>query len=254
MVSRLKRLVVWWTPPIMLRAYGSVRGLRSKPAGETGGLRPLGLETLFAGIQGAEVRLNMAHMESAAGTLPLRECVTLGAICQHLQPRLVFEIGTFRGSSTLLMAMNSAPDCQIYTLDLPPGEVTTKYDVDNGNITGMTFSIGEHFERSAYATRIQQLYGDSAAFDFSPFAGSIDLVFVDGSHSYENVVEDSQTAFAMLRPGGVILWDDYHPEWGPGVMRALHELGQRRLYRIMDTRFAIYVGPSIPIPNLQPQR
>ena len=51
----------------------------------------------------------------------------------------------------------------------------------------------------------------------------MDFVFVDGSHSYDYVLHDSETALQLLRQGqGVVLWHDYG-KW-PEVTRALEEL------------------------------
>jgi predicted O-methyltransferase YrrM len=73
----------------------------------------------------------------------------------------------------------------------------------------------------------------------------MDFVFVDADHSYRFVKADTERAFQLIRPGGVILWDDYvwnenHPEC-EGVARCLHELlSQKELKRIAGTRFAVY--------------
>ena len=45
--------------------------------------------------------------------------------------------------------------------------------------------------------QITQLYGDSANFDFSPYAGRMGLVFVDGSHSYDYVLQDTASALRL---------------------------------------------------------
>lgn len=70
-----------------------------------------------------------------------------------------------------------------------------------------------------------QLRGDSATFDWSPHVGRAGLVFVDGSHAYDYVRKDSETAMRLVRPGGVVLWHDYGV-W-PGVNQALEELDAR---------------------------
>ena len=57
---------------------------------------------------------------------------------------------------------------------------------------------------------VQQHFGDSATFDFSPFEGSCDLVFVDGAHTADYVEIDTRTALRLVRPGGTIVWDDCH--------------------------------------------
>ena len=69
-----------------------------------------------------------------------------------------------------------------------------------------------------------ELYGDSASFDFSPYEGSIDLVFVDGSHAFNYVKSDAEVALRLIRKsGGLILFHDYDAAWD-GVTRALNEL------------------------------
>jgi len=79
------------------------------------------------------------------------------------------------------------------------------------------------------ARKITQLFGDSATFDFSPYRA--ELIFVDASHAYDYVRNDSAKALALLADSrGVIVWHDYG-EW-PGVTRALDELAKS------DARFA----------------
>jgi hypothetical protein len=74
--------------------------------------------------------------------------------------------------------------------------------------------------------RITQLYGDSGTFAFEPYYDSVDLVFVDASHAYEYVVNDSLHALRMLRGGrGTIVWHDYS-RWD-GVTGALNDLRER---------------------------
>ena len=47
---------------------------------------------------------------------------------------------------------------------------------------------------------------DLVADDFPP----VDAVFIDGDHSSEVVRHDSDLARAIVQPGGVIIWHDYH--------------------------------------------
>ena len=85
---------------------------------------------------------------------------------------------------------------------------------------------GARFANTPAALKVTQLFGDSATFDFAPYFGTIDLVFVDGSHAYDYVLNDTEIALRLLRDGhGVILWHDY-TAW-VGVTEALNELNQR---------------------------
>lgn len=51
---------------------------------------------------------------------------------------------------------------------------------------------------------------------------SIDFIFIDASHDYENVLADITAWYPKLKPGGIIAGDDYAPCWG-GVIEAVNE-------------------------------
>jgi len=48
------------------------------------------------------------------------------------------------------------------------------------------------------------------------------LVHVDAAHEYEEASRDMREYFSLLSPGGIMIGDDYHPNW-PGVVRAANE-------------------------------
>jgi predicted O-methyltransferase YrrM len=184
-------------------------------------------------------------------TLPMAELVTLAAICARARPRRIFEIGTYRGLSTLVMALNSPPDAEIFTLDLHPS-TRQAYAHAMGFGRFPDFAVGEHFADHSVASRIHQVFGDSRTLDPEAFRGRVDLVFIDANHTYDFVWADSEHALAMLRPGGLIVWDDYvwterAPECA-GVTRYVNELAvSRSIRRIAGTRLAMLVdGPSPP--------
>lgn len=52
-------------------------------------------------------------------------------------------------------------------------------------------------------------------------ASHFDMVFIDGSHKYEDVRIDLRLATEKLRPGGIVVGDDW--AW-PGVRRAFEEV------------------------------
>ena len=59
-------------------------------------------------------------------------------------------------------------------------------------------------------------------------------MFVDGSHAYDYVRKDTDTAMRLVRPGGVVLWHDYGV-W-PGVMQALEELEAARRLGLVNIK------------------
>ena len=208
-------------------------------------LRTLALTEAFPGIASKHVSLDVGQLErDDEWLLPLRELFTLAAICQHIRPMRVFEFGTYLGVSTSVIADNTPPTTEIFTLDLDPA---TRVQHHHGLGVGgfPNFVPGSCFLGRLAEAKIHQLLGDSLTFDPSPFRASMDLVFIDSDHTYNFVKSDSDNAFEMLRPGGVILWDDYrwqpaHPECA-GVTRVLDELANtRECFALARTRFAAY--------------
>jgi len=152
------------------------------------------------------------------------DLVSLSILCRALDAKTIFEIGTFYGYSTLHLAMNSAPDTRIYTLDL--GEDSGELSFDVTKIDQLAIEHRNQvccFEGTEAERKITRLFGDSAKFDFSPYAGKIDLFFIDGAHSYDYVKSDTLNALRCCHPGSAIAWHDYgRPQFG--VTRFLTEL------------------------------
>lgn len=203
---------------------------------------------LFPGIELTPVQVtHQQAMESDEWALPLRELLVICAITRHLNPGLVFEFGTFTGRTTLGIAMNSAPDTRILTLDIDP---LMRSSHEHGLGSGIReFPLGEAFRHTNYEAKIEQLTGDSRTFDYTTYEGSIDLVFIDADHTYEFVRSDSLNAMKLLSSRGCIVWDDYlfkpeHPECA-GVACYLTEiLPSGRVFSIEGTRLAILTeGP-----------
>lgn len=161
------------------------------------------------------------------GNISLLETVVLAGLLKKHKPDSIFEFGTFDGRSTLNMAANAGPAARVYTLDLPDGAgaataltpALAENALKTARVTGARFR-GTEFER-----KITQLRGDSASFDFSPYSGRMDFVFVDGSHAYEYVLNDSKKALALIGDRrGIVVWHDYGTEGWEGVIRALEKL------------------------------
>lgn len=183
----------------------------------------------------SEVSVTVEVGEAHRFELPIGERALLAAITTKLRPMTIFEIGTFTGNTTRLLANAMAPDGQVHTLDLPPGE--------NPFNPNSHLRVGEGFrDDPEYAGRITQHWGDSRTFDFSKWEGSIDLVYVDGSHEYEDVIRDSNTALRLVSKNGAIIWDDYHYRY-PGVLKALNGLGhQVDMCNLFRTRLVVHLA------------
>lgn len=187
----------------------------------------------------------------ANGNVSIYELLAIVLLVRARQPKALFEIGTFDGRTTLNLAANALKDSRVHTLDLPSSRLDqTRFNVEEIEKIYIAKPVsGSRFLGRPEGSNIIQHYGDSAEFDFGPYFGQMDFVFVDASHAYEYVLNDSRIALNLLRQGkGIILWHDYNrPEWWPGVLKALDELytgspAFSRLRQIEGTSLACLVA------------
>ena len=206
----------------------------------TTAFREISQETIFS-------MTNVFNMDFNV-TRPI-ETQVLSALVRHFQPKTIFEIGTYYGFTTLHMAYNSPQDCKIYTLDLPVGydqqqkEKIAKYSYSDQLVVKLSMESSDKriFRKTEVEHKIQELYGNSKEFDFSPYYGKMDLILIDGNHTYDFVKSDTAVAMKMLSPRGIILWHDFDFLYHRGIFRFLNELAAaHKIYSIPKTRFAIY--------------
>ena len=171
----------------------------------------------------------------------------LASVVRALQPKTILEFGTYLGVSALTMALNAQPECQIYTVDLPdetsPDFEPSLNQVDRGHISTSRFRVGEAFLRSTCREQITQIRADSMTFRAEDSIRQADLVLVDGGHSLPVVTKDTENAFKILSPSGVVIWDDYFHLY-PDVVMFLDRLAEERtLYRIQGTNLVMHSPP-----------
>ena len=162
----------------------------------------------------------------------------------------IFEFGTCTGKTTYLVARNSPPEASVTTITLAPeqsGDYVREAGDSRQNVkAALRESKLTHFlyNGTSVEPKVRQLFGDSKAFDETPYLNSCDLIFVDGSHAYSYVLSDSRKALRMVKPGGVILWHDYVGPEEEGVFRGMNELAQELpLVHVEGTTFIAYRKP-----------
>lgn len=182
--------------------------------------RHFGYFKKIQGIPGAAVKTILPDFGETTILAPIGtygsanhfDLMVINELVRRNQPRTLFEIGTFDGRTTLNLAHFSPADARVFTLDLPAsGLSSTKLPMYSSETMYVEKSeSGITFRNAPEAKKITQLFGDSAAFDFSPYRQKMDFIFIDGAHTYEYVKSDTERALDMLSPaGGIILWHDY---------------------------------------------
>jgi protein-L-isoaspartate O-methyltransferase len=109
-------------------------------------------------------------------------------------PARVVEIGTGKGTSLarILYGLSLHEDVRVWSIDLVEQE-ETRENLENAQIPNW---------------RYEMLVGNSAEIgkaDWEP----LDLIFIDGSHSYEGVLADVESWMPHLKEDGVIAFHDY---------------------------------------------
>jgi predicted O-methyltransferase YrrM len=218
---------------LVRRAAASAIHLRHLPE--------VALEDALPGI--GDLEITIAHRFRSRG-LPYGDAYVLALVTAYLQPRRIFEIGTGTGEATVLMA-RQAPSARVDTLDL--GASVPTLGTQRGDLPLAGASVGDAFRDSPWSPPITQHLRDSATFDFAPFAGRIDLIFVDGAHTTRYVANDSAAAFAMASPRGVVVWDDCHL-YHPAISRVLRRRRRdgTQIFRIAGTRLAMWQSERSP--------
>ena len=202
-------------------------GLRKRPAPPPSGPPLLVPVTEAKALFSVTPSVSVMEQDAADGNVTGYELLVISQLIADRKPKTCFEIGTFDGRTTLNMAANAGPDCHVYTLDLPPeGLNKTGLKIANGDENFIKKDAsGTRFTKSPWAKNITQLYGDSATFEFKPYEGKMDVVFVDGAHSYDYVKNDTAIALRLLKPeGGMIMWHDYSSTYWKDLTRAINEL------------------------------
>lgn len=213
------------SPRKALKFYGEVLDSqdRSKPCPVLGSRE---VKDVFPVAQDITIH-GRFHDGTSLGTHSMRELAALAAAVKYIDPERIFEIGTHVGRTSRMMLLNAKPSCHLYTLDLPPEKCQHE--------------PGRDLKGTSEMSRTTFLSGDSKTFDFTPWKGKCDLVWVDGSHEYDYVKADSENAFSIVSEGGLVLWHDYrHTHTWDGVTRYLRELKKSRpgLFHLNGTTIA----------------
>ncbi len=185
--------------------------------------------------------------EAMKGSVSRDELIAICHLVQRQKPKFLFEIGTYEGRCSINLIANAAPMARLYTLDLPAADVASARlrMVPQDKEFILKTSIGRLIKEQGDNALITQLTGDSGQFDFRTYAGKMEFVLIDGSHSFEYVLNDTQAALRILKAdGGTIVWCHYGDPKYPEVTKALDKLLKedhrfRNVRRLEGTNLAI---------------
>ena len=133
------------------------------------------------------------------------------------------EIGVWKGKSLSYLcseAYRKSPDIRVFGVDTWEGSVEHQNDP---SVTGGT--LYDEFSRNiapvSQNLTVARMPSLQAVGSFAD--SSLDGVFIDASHEYDDVRADILAWKPKVRPGGILAGHDYVFLW-PGVIRAVNEL------------------------------
>lgn len=146
---------------------------------------------------------------------------------QTTGPIRYMEIGVLCGNNLLSVEKlyASHPDSVLVCIDpwedygeYPEykGEITTYYDMFLNNTAHIKDKLEIH---RSYSHKVMPTLEDD----------SFDIVYIDGNHEPEYVMEDGVLAFRKVKVGGWLIFDDYE---GPDIPRAIRAFVEGYKHRI----------------------
>ena len=162
-----------------------------------------------------------SQLNHGVASLRLDEAAFLYGLVRGLGPARIVEIGRFKGGSTFIAASAMASGSTIvsYDLHIPLRDDLQGPDLDRELEAALgRYHLGEN---------VRLVVGDSRTVDL-PEPG-VDLLFVDGDHSYEGASADLRRWSPLVRAGGHLVLHDAVDTGGygnvyPGIARAVDEL------------------------------
>ena len=114
----------------------------------------------------------------------------------------VLEIGCFEGRSSLWFLKN--------ILTHPTSSITC---VDSFSRKGGEPRFEHNIGISGFSKKVTKIKGKSEDVLHALQAQSFDIVYIDGCHQPLNVLMDAVLSWLLVKPGGIIIFDDY--AWNP---------------------------------------
>jgi predicted O-methyltransferase YrrM len=161
----------------------------------------------------------------------------------------IFEFGTCSGKTTYLFALNSSPTANIYTITLDPSILNAKRLKNTGSSKAQKYAIQESqyteymFSNTVEEKKIELILSDSRDLSIERFKKKMDLIFIDGGHTYELIKNDSELAFQMISKNGIIFWHDYDPRKKSkrDVCKYINKISkEKKIKRIKNTSLCFY--------------
>jgi predicted O-methyltransferase YrrM len=217
-------------------------------AAETGG-------TAYVSFPHAEAfALAWEKTSLVPGWLAETEAAVLFETVQQVRPRTVVEIGSYLGRSTVLLGLAQraagleAP--RLVAIDPHTGD---RQHLEQLGVSSLpSFDLFKrHVDAVGLGDLVEARVAPSAEVGRS-WSEPIDMLFVDGWHSFEAVCQDGHLFLPHVRDNGVVIFDDYRNY--PEVAEAVASLEGEGLFYLWGRLFGQALGGRARRPGAELER
>lgn len=143
-------------------------------------------------------------------TFGLEQPFLIKAISDHIKAKSFFEIGTGRGTACYSVALGPSVK-EIKTVDITPFQQKMDTAI---NYRSACVSNADLYEMIPFEEKEKIMFMHTSQVEdaIANRDNSFDLCFIDGNHSDPRIIYgDFKVCQKIVKNGGVILFDDYHP-------------------------------------------
>ena len=161
------------------------------------------------------------QLSHGVASLQIDEAALLYRLARDAETGPFAEIGRFKGGSTLIFAAALPEGVELWSYDL---HVSLRTDMPGAELDA---ELLQALTRYGIDRKVHLVVADSRTVE--PPSGPLELLFVDGDHTYEGAKADFERWGSFVRPGGQLLFHDAVDTGGygnvyPGVARLVGEV------------------------------
>jgi hypothetical protein len=192
-------------------------------------------------------------VEQIPGWLHQPNAVAMYAVIRDQRPTVVVEIGSYLGRSTVFFGLSMRhlnPSGRVVAIDPHIGDRQQLEALGLDQLP--SFDLFRHHCRAAGVEPWVDARLTTSLAAAGAWSESIDLLYVDGWHSYEAVLDDGRAWLPHLAERGVVFFDDYSVY--DEVRRGVCQLAAEGHFHLWGPIFGQAVGGRQPEPPTSVRR